>query len=693
MEPPAHSPSVIQALRARLCENGFRPVAVLTRSKKPQGEAWPERARQNPPAAVSEMVTASALSTGILCDGLFAIDIDIDDAAIVRAICEAARTHLGGSPTRTRANSARVLLLYRIDGGELKAKRLSGGCGAIDFLGNGRQFVAYGQHPSGVPYEWKQESGPDSFTRDQLTAVSPEAFAAFIASVAPLVGVEPAVSLKPMRVQMGQGPVLQPAAPATERDVVYAAQALANECAVLATLKRGGRNTALNKSAHTFGGYIANGSIETQRVLQALFEASIANGLVADDGEQQTIATIRSGIKSGMQNPSPTLADKAAPSVDLSAVMALGTTATAQVAKRNLTLLAGSSITEQPITWVWQDYLPSGKLALLAGAGGTGKSTLAFSIAATVTTAGLWPDGTQCQQAGNVLIWSSEDDPSDTIKPRLMAMGADAARYFIIAGTRDNNGAQVPFDPAHDIDLLREAVAGIGGVSLLIIDPIVSAVTGDMHKANDVRRSLQAIVDFAAECSCAVLGITHFAKGTAGKKSDERVIGSQAFSAFARMVLVAAKEEDSERRVFTRAKSNNSVDTGGFSYSIEPITVKQGIIATRIVWGEALQGSSRSILADVEGEETSDASALGRAKQFLNQQLANGPVAAKELFERAREELNTSEKTLRRAKEDAGIIAKKAGFGAGWTWELPYDLAALDRMPTGSRFSRVPWTP
>jgi hypothetical protein len=144
---------------------------------------------------------------------------------------------------------------------------------------------------------------------------------------------------------------------------------------------------------------------------------------------------------------------------------------------------------------------------------------------------------------------------------------------------------------------LTRSVTHIGGISLLIIDPIVTAVTGDMHKANDVRRSLQTIVDFAAECNCAVLGITHFAKSIAGKNSAERIIGSQAFAALARMVLVAAKEEESDRRVFTRAKSNNSVDTGGYSYSIEALTLNQGIVATRVVWGEALEGSSRSILA------------------------------------------------------------------------------------------------
>ena len=78
------------------------------------------------------------------------------------------------------------------------------------------------------------------------------------------------------------------------------------------------------------------------------------------------------------------------------------------------------------------------------------------------------------------------------------------------------------------------------GVSLLLIDPIVSAVAGDMHRANDVRRSLQAVVDFADAHGCAVIGITHFAKGGAGKAPQDRVIGSQAFGALAAAGLAVA---------------------------------------------------------------------------------------------------------------------------------------------------------
>ena len=173
---------------------------------------------------------------------------------------------------------------------------------------------------------------------------------------------------------------------------------------------------------------------------------------------------------------------------------------------------------------------------------------------------------------------------------------------------------------------------------------------------------------------CAVLGITHFAKGTAGRNSAERVIGSQAFAALARMVLVAAKEEESDRRVFTRAKSNNSVDTGGFAYSIEALQLHSGIIATRVVWGEALEGSSRSILDGVEGEETEDSSQLNKAQRFLLDALKHGPASSKELMEHAREMHGISANTCRRAKEELGITARKAGMTAGWLWQLPVSV-------------------
>jgi putative DNA primase/helicase len=98
----------------------------------------------------------------------------------------------------------------------------------------------------------------------------------------------------------------------------------------------------------------------------------------------------------------------------------------------------------------------------------------------------------------------------------------------------------------------------------------------------------------------AVVGITHFAKSMTGRNPAERVIGSQAFAAFVRMVLVAAKDEDTDNRVFTRAKSNISIDDGGFNYTIQEVTLPSGIKTTRILWGIAIDGSARNILVTVE---------------------------------------------------------------------------------------------
>jgi hypothetical protein len=533
--------------------------------------------------------------------------------------------------------------------------------------------VAFGTHPSGSLYEWPQ-GAPDSFHISKLTAVSADALTAFFDAVSPHIGAK-----APAR---PASPPQTPTAPTvvTDRDIAYVARALADEVAKLSALAPGGgRNAALNASAHSLGTLVGNGSIDAASVAYALFEASKINGHTAKHGEAQTKATIESGLNTGIGKPRPLLGDSDLPPMDLSGLLPSRKSSRKTSSKRSVALLQGANIEAKPIEWLWDGFLPRGKLTLLAGAGGTGKSTIAFSMAATITTGGLWPDGTPSTLPGNVLIWSSEDDPADTIKPRLMAVGADANRYGVITGTIDENNQRDAFDPARDMDSLRDAIAQIGGISLLIIDPIVTAVTGDMHRANDVRRSLQIIVDFAAEQNCAVLGITHFAKGTAGTNAADRVIGSQAFAALARMVLVAAKEEESNRRVFTRAKSNNSVDTGGFSYGIEAITLQHGIIATRIAWGEPLEGSSRDILATVESDEKDDSSQLGRAKNFLLQRLSNGPSPSKELMEHAREAHNVSAITLRRAKDELGIIARKAGMSAGWLWELPLDVPAMLR--------------
>lgn len=338
---------------------------------------------------------------------------------------------------------------------------------------------------------------------------------------------------------------------------------------------------------------------------------------------------------------------------------------------RVVRLRCGAAIQPQAITWLWDGWLPAGKLSILAGAAGTGKTTLALGLGATITTGGRWPDGTVSDRKGNVLVWSSEDVADDTLVPRLIASGADLNRCHFIEGIVQH-GERVPFDPSQDIPELHRAVERIGGASLLIIDPIVSAVAGDMHRANDVRRSLQAVVDFAEAHSCAVIGITHFAKGGAGKAPQDRVIGSQAFGALARMVLVTAKEEGSTRRVLARAKSNIAADDGGVAYSLDLITIEGGIAATHAVWDGVIEGTAREILGDVEMDEENDGGARDDLEQMLIDIIteAGGSITTKALMAEVRDSGHSWD-AAKRLKKSMGIESKKLSMGGPWMWFLP----------------------
>nr|WP_284700885.1 AAA family ATPase [Robbsia betulipollinis] len=339
--------------------------------------------------------------------------------------------------------------------------------------------------------------------------------------------------------------------------------------------------------------------------------------------------------------------------------------------KPSVMLSCAADITPEAIVWLWPGWLPAGKLTILAGSPGTGKTTLALSLAAAVSKGSAWPDGTRHATPGTVLMWSSEDDPADTLVPRLMAADANLRNIQFIRQTSDVNGELQPFDPSRDIPLLGERLEQMGGAQLLILDPIISAVAGDAHRVNDVRRDLQALVDMAGAYRCAVLGISHFAKGGKGTSPAERVIGSQAFVALARMVLVAAKDEAAERRILARAKSNIAPDDGGIAYTLEQVTMNH-LEASRVVWGEAITGSARDILGDVEETDDDEKTEIDEAGDFLRSILASGPVPVKALKADATG-AGYSWRTIERAKREIGAQARKGGMKDGWTWVLPLE--------------------
>ncbi|GHU20032.1 hypothetical protein FACS189475_08270 [Betaproteobacteria bacterium] len=355
---------------------------------------------------------------------------------------------------------------------------------------------------------------------------------------------------------------------------------------------------------------------------------------------------------------------------------------------RTVELIRASDISPEPISWLWNGWLAAGKMHILGGAPGTGKTTISMALAATVTTGGRWPDGTR-SMSGNVVIWSGEDDPADTLVPRLILSGADPKRVRFIKGVLEGNEKR-SFDPATDMEPLRRALVEIGGVKLLVVDPIVSAITGDSHKNAEVRRGLQPLVDLASELDCALLGITHFSKGTGGRDPTERITGSLAFGALARIVMVAAKHQDSSdngkaSRILCRAKSNIGPDEGGFEYDLQQdeLRTHPGIFSSCVLWGDAIEGTARELLAaaDATGDD-GEGSTLSEAENYLLELLSGGELSSKKIKSDAKD-AGFSWRTIRRAQENIGIKPRREGFGKNgfWVWKL----SDSHRCPSGKK--------
>lgn len=342
---------------------------------------------------------------------------------------------------------------------------------------------------------------------------------------------------------------------------------------------------------------------------------------------------------------------------------------------RRVVLANAADLEPEAIRWMWPGWLARGKLHVLAGSPGTGKTTIAMDLGASVSAGRAFPGGWK-PSAGDVLVWSGEDDPRDTLVPRLIAAGANLERVRFIEGVADDEGRMMPFDPARDVPELALAAQRMNNVALIVVDPLVSAVSGDSHKNAEVRRGLAPLVDLATRLDAALLGITHYTKGSGGREPLERVTGSLAFGALARLVFGTVRmdsedEADSRRMMLARAKSNIGPDGGGFSYTFEQVelTTHQGVVASRIVWGEETAGSARDLLAEPDTENSDD------AVKFLRDLLADESMPAKTVFAEAAN-AGYSRDQMHRAKRKIGVEASKEGghFGDSkqqWVWRLP----------------------
>ena len=181
------------------------------------------------------------------------------------------------------------------------------------------------------------------------------------------------------------------------------------------------------------------------------------------------------------------------------------------------------------------------------------------------------------------------------------------------------------------------------------------------------------MVTLGHRLGCAVIGITHFSKGTAGRDPTERITGSLAYAALARMVLVASKVQAAEdrgepRRVFVKAKANDASDEGGFAYELERVTVAPEVEGQRVLWLEALEGTARDVLAEAEANgPAGDGDSASEVEVFVRACLLSGPVPAN-TFKRDTEGAGFQWRTVQRAAKKLGAESRKCGMGGGWRW-------------------------
>jgi putative DNA primase/helicase len=333
-----------------------------------------------------------------------------------------------------------------------------------------------------------------------------------------------------------------------------------------------------------------------------------------------------------------------------------------------------SDIEARPVHWLWPGRIARGKLSVIAGNPGLGKSQICASLSAIVTTGGEWPvDRSRCE-AGAVLLLSAEDDAADTMRPRLEAAHADLARVHVLDAVEDMEYGRTirrGFDLGADLERLAAELDRHGDVALIVIDPITAYMGGiDGHKTTEVRGLLAPLQSLAAEKAIAIVAVTHMRKNMGGDPMMQ-ITGSMGLIAAARGGFVVAKDrDDPARRLMLPVKNNIGNDSTGYAFRVGSIALPNGISTSRVEWEqEYVTTTADEAMAPGPANE-GPRSAVESAAEFLRALLGDGPVPSSRVYEEARQ-VGHADTTIKRAQQALGIKSRKGGMKDGWLWELP----------------------
>ncbi|HPD14445.1 MAG TPA: AAA family ATPase [Planctomycetota bacterium] len=329
-------------------------------------------------------------------------------------------------------------------------------------------------------------------------------------------------------------------------------------------------------------------------------------------------------------------------------------------------LVEVGSVPTGDVRWLWPHKFPIGKLSLLVGDPGRGKSLLALDLAARLSLGAPWPDGQPNPlPPSSTLLLSAEDDVADTVRPRLEALGADVRRIRSLRGLFEG-GLRKGFQLPGDLPTLEQAVEDTPDVRLVVLDPLMAFLaTGTANSNSALRALLATLQEMAERLGFAVLALTHLTKAS-GAAPLYRAMGSLALVAASRAVWTLWPDLDEpDRTYFVPLKCNLSPALHAHAYRIgpNPLNPKQ----PAIIWEP--EPIPMALLA------ASTASPVPRQRDqqcvgWLRAVLKDGPVPSADIEEAASRE-GYGRNVLARAKRILGVFHEPAGLRGKWLCRLP----------------------
>ena len=316
--------------------------------------------------------------------------------------------------------------------------------------------------------------------------------------------------------------------------------------------------------------------------------------------------------------------------------------------KIKLKMIRMSEVQSQEIEWLWYPFIPYGKLTIIQGDPGDGKTTMVLNLEAKLSKGEALDENMKVTEPVNVIYQTAEDGLADTVKPRLELAGADCERIIVIDES-DKSLSMVD-------ERLEQAIVRTGA-RLLILDPIQAYLGGgmDMNRANEARDMTKKLGALAEKTKCAIILIGHMNKAS-GNKAAYRGMGSIDFFAVARSVLLVGRVEgESNTRAVVQIKNNLAAFGHPKAFALSEDGFK---------W----LGDYEITVDEVLGGITPKANKMEQAKQMLRELAeTQSAVLSNEIFDRANE-LGISKRTLENAKKELGVQTRK--INNAWYWEL-----------------------